>query len=147
MTAAPTPARRRPTISEQVLGTDSVTGLTQAFASKDVLGTNGSTLVVTGYTINDGNNGNDYTVTLNTAQGTITPAPLTINAVTDSKSYDGFTNSSQTPTYDPEQVLGNDSVTGLTQAFTARMCLEPTAARWWSPATRSTTAITATTIR
>ena len=40
-----------------------MTGLTQAFASKNVLGTNGSTLAVTGYTINDGNGGNDYTVT------------------------------------------------------------------------------------
>ena len=27
------------------------------------MGTNGSTLVVTGYTVNDGNGGNDYTVT------------------------------------------------------------------------------------
>ena len=105
---------------EQVLGTDSVTGLTQAFESKDVLGANGSTLVVTGYTINDGNNGNDYAVTLNTAQGTITPAPLTINAVTEFRTYDGFTDSSQTPTYDPEQVLGTDSVTGLTQAFSSK---------------------------
>ena len=41
-----------------------MTGLTQAFASKDVLGTDGSTLDVTGYTVNDGNGGNDYTVTL-----------------------------------------------------------------------------------
>src|ERR1019366_10472427 len=74
---------------EQVLGNDSVTGLTQAFQSKDVLGANGSTLLVNGYTINDGNGGADYTVTTNTASGTITPAPLTINAVSDTKQYDG----------------------------------------------------------
>ena len=52
-----------PTTSTLYYG-DTVTGLTQAFSSKDVLGTGGSTLDVTGYTINDGNGGNDYTVTL-----------------------------------------------------------------------------------
>ena len=68
-----------------------VTGLTQAFTSKNVLGTDGSTLEVTGYTVNDGNGGNDYTVTLDTAAGTITPAALTITATSDTKVYDGTT--------------------------------------------------------
>ena len=63
-----------------LFGSDSVTGATQAFGSKDVLGTNGSTLIVTGYTVNDGNGGANYTVTSNTAAGTITPAPLTVTA-------------------------------------------------------------------
>ena len=49
--------RRRSTTATRV------TGLTQAFGSKDVLGADGSTLAVTGYTVNDGNGGNDYTVT------------------------------------------------------------------------------------
>ena len=49
------------------MGGDTVTGLSQAFASKNVLGANGSTLAVTGYTVNDGNGGNDYTVTLTRA--------------------------------------------------------------------------------
>ena len=71
--------------------TDTVTGLVQAFASRHVLGTNGSTLSVTGYTVNDGNSGADYTVTTHTALGTITPAALDITAVTDSKTYDGTT--------------------------------------------------------
>ena len=52
---------------------DTVTGLTQAFTSKNVLGANGSTLTVTGYTVNDGDGGKDYTVTTETATGTITP--------------------------------------------------------------------------
>ena len=40
-----------------------MTGLTQAFSSKNVLGTGDSTLVVTGSRVNDGDGGNDYTVT------------------------------------------------------------------------------------
>ena len=57
-----------------------MTGLTQAFTSKNVLGTSGSTLMVTGYTVNDGNGGKDYTVITETATGTITPVPLTARA-------------------------------------------------------------------
>ena len=56
-----------------------------------MLGTDGSTLTVTGYTVNDGNGGNDYTVTLQSAAGTITPAALTITATSDTKVYDGTT--------------------------------------------------------
>ena len=100
---------------------DTATGLTQAFASKNVLGTNGSTLVVTGYTINDGDDGNDYTVTTQNASGTITPAPLTISATSDTKVYDGTTTSSETPTY--SALYGRDTVSGLTQAFTSKNVL------------------------
>src|SRR5438067_9780125 len=50
---------------------DTVTGLSQAFVSRHVLGTNGSTLVVTGYTVNDGNGGADYAVTTHSATGSI----------------------------------------------------------------------------
>src|ERR1019366_515690 len=98
---------------EQVLGNDSVTGLTQVFQSKDVLGPGGSTLQVNGYTVNDGNNGADYTVATNPALGTITPAPLIINAVTDTKQYDGGTSSIGIPTAD---TLGTDTLTA-TQSF------------------------------
>ncbi len=101
-----------------LFGTDSVTGLSQAFSSKDVLAMGGSTLVVTGYTVNDGDGGADYTVTTPSASGTITPAPLTISAVSDSKTYDGTTTSSLTPVVGT--LFGNDSVTGLTQAFSSK---------------------------
>jgi hypothetical protein len=64
-----------------LVGTDTVGSLAQSFASKDVLGLNGSTLSVNGgYVVNDGNSGANYTVTLNAASGTITPAPLSITA-------------------------------------------------------------------
>ncbi len=73
-------------------GSDSVTSLSQSFLSKSVLGTNGSTLAVNnGYVVNDGNGGNNYTVTTNTATGTITPAPLTGNITADNKTYDSTT--------------------------------------------------------
>ena len=61
---------------------------TQAYTDKNVLGTNASTLVANGgYTVSDGNGGNNYAVTLVTAPGTITPAPLTITASDVSKIY------------------------------------------------------------
>ena len=100
---------------------DTVTGLTQAFASKNVLGTSGSTLMVTGYTINDGDGGKDYTVTTQDAPGTITPAALTITATSGTKVYDGTTSSSQTPTHGT--LYSGDTVTGLTQAFTSKNVL------------------------
>jgi hypothetical protein len=59
---------------------DTVTGLSQAFASPDVLGPDGSTLQVTpGYTVNDGNNGLNYSVSTTTAAGTIAAADTTVS--------------------------------------------------------------------
>jgi hypothetical protein len=66
-----------PTVSGLQGSTDSVTGKTQAFASKNVLGTNGSTLTVTAYTVNDGNSGNNYAVATHSALGTITAKGIT----------------------------------------------------------------------
>jgi len=60
-----------PTVSGLKSG-DTVTGVTQAFDSPNV-GTR--TLSVTGYTVNDGNSGNNYSVTTHTAAGTINPRP------------------------------------------------------------------------
>ena len=66
--------------------------LTQAYASKNVMGTGGSTLVATGpYTVTDGNGGNNYTITVNTAPGTITPATLVGSITAANKQYDGNT--------------------------------------------------------
>ena len=69
-------------------GNDSVTA-SQSFASKNVLGSNDSTLFVDSvYTINDGNNGNNYTVSTTSAIGTITKKDLTISATVSDKIYD-----------------------------------------------------------
>jgi filamentous hemagglutinin family protein len=64
--------------------------LTQTFTSKNVMGTNGSTLVATGpYTVTDGNGGANYTVTVNNALGTITPMALVGAITAANKMYDG----------------------------------------------------------
>ncbi|UWX04283.1 hypothetical protein H1235_03235 [Pseudoxanthomonas sp. NC8] len=92
-------------------GADGVTA-SQHFLSKDVLGTNGSTLAVdAGYTIHDGNGGNNYTVVTHSASGTITPAPLTVSGDTTSSTY---TATSQANTFTTSGLLGGDSVTGVT---------------------------------
>ena len=61
---------------DTLYGSNTITGLTEAFTSKDVLGADLSTLVVTGYVINDDDDGANYRVTLLSALGTITPAAL-----------------------------------------------------------------------
>ena len=128
---------------------DTLSGLSQAFTSKDVLGTGGSTLTVeAGYTVNDGNGGADYAVTLQSAAGTITPAALTITATSDSKVYDGTTTSGQTPAESGLITAAGDTLSGLSQAFTSKDVLGRTAARWLSrQAIRSTTATAGPTTR
>jgi hypothetical protein len=109
----------------QLFAPDSLTGATQAFQSKNVLGANASTLSVTGYTVNDTNGGANYTVTPHTASGTITPAPLDIYATSESRQYNGLTSSSQIPTTGMDQLFGPDTVTGATQAFQSKNVLGP----------------------
>ena len=74
---------------DTLYNSDTLTGLVQAFDSKDVLGSDGSTLEVTGYAVNDGNAGADYTVSTNAATGTITPAALSISVTPYTFTYDG----------------------------------------------------------
>ncbi|MDB6008325.1 MAG: hypothetical protein JWL65_575, partial [Gammaproteobacteria bacterium] len=104
-------------------GTDTVTGASESFNSKNVLGANGSTLSVnSGYAVNDGNSGNNYTVVANTAAGTINPAALALGAVTDSKTYDGTTSAGGTPVT-VTGLKGSDTVTSLTESFTSKNAL------------------------
>jgi hypothetical protein len=111
--------------SGQVKGTDTVDGLVQRFQSKNVLGTGNSTLEVSAYSIHDGNSGGNYDVHPHTASGTITKATLDINAVSDSKIYDGTTSSIQAPTYSAGQLKADDTVDGLTQAFHSKNVMGP----------------------
>jgi len=70
---------------------DTLTGLTQSFSNKNVLGTNASTLAVnSGYSLNDGNAGGNYVVSTTTALGTITPANIAVN-LTGTRVYDRTT--------------------------------------------------------
>ena len=94
---------------------DTLTGLTQAYASKNVLGANLSILNVNGgYTLTDGNSGGNYTVTTNTAVGTITKAVLTITADDKGKTY-GASDPTLTASYSAFQYSDTaaGAVTGL----------------------------------
>ena len=87
-----TASSRLPTVTG-LLGSDTLTGLTQAFADRNVLGAGASTLVVqNGYVLADGNGGANYALTVNVAAGTITPRPLSATGITaQSKVYDATT--------------------------------------------------------
>ena len=68
----------------------------------------------------------------NTASAEISPAPLTISAVTDSKVYDGTTNDSARPTFQvqvqgmPANALyGSDAFTSLSQGFVSKDVMGP----------------------
>ena len=117
-----TGSSQTPTYSTLYNG-DTIAGLTQAFASKNVLGSGSSTLNVTGYTINDGDDGKDYAVKLVSATGTITPTALTISAASQTKVYDGTTTSTAVPTYSGLITEGGDTITGLTQAYASENVL------------------------
>jgi hypothetical protein len=74
----------------------------------------GKTVQISGLDITGADAGN-YTLVSPTTTASITAAPLTITAVADSKTYDGTTTSSATPTVAGLQ--GSDTVTGLIQTF------------------------------
>lgn len=108
---------------------DTLTGtLTQVFASKDVMGVGGSTLTASGtYVVIDGHAGANYAVSVITAPGTITPAPLTITASDVSKVY------GQTPAltgFSASGLVGSETVGQVTltspgQTATARVDASP----------------------
>ena len=82
-----TSAAAVPTVSG-LQGSDSVTGLTEAYADANA-GT-GKTLCVVAYTVHDGNGGNNYTVsTVNNYSGAITKAPMNLG-ITSSASPSGL---------------------------------------------------------
>ena len=91
---------------------------TQSFGSKNV-GT-GKAITISDckvYNAADVDVTASYDITYTDGTGTITKAGLTINAVADTKMYDGTTASSATPTY--TSVFSPDTVSGLTQVFDA----------------------------
>jgi len=77
------------------------------------------TLTVSGYTLNDGNGGGNYSVTTPTAAGNIIPAALTVSASSDTKSFDGTTASTALPVVSGLQV--GDTVSGLAQSFDSQL--------------------------
>jgi len=84
-----------------------------------VLGLNASTLNVNGgYVVNDGNSGNNYTVTLNSASGTITPAELTVTTNSVSKEFDNALGAAGTAVVSGGALHGSDSLSGGSFAYT-----------------------------
>jgi len=101
-----------PTVTGLQTGDTLDGALTQAFASKDVLGVGASTLVASGScSVSDGNGGSNYSVSVLTAPGTISPAPLTITAQDASKVY------GQTPVlsgFDASALVNGETVGSVT---------------------------------
>src|SRR5207248_3345801 len=88
-------------------GSDTVTQRIEEYTASSA--GSGLTLNVTGYTINDGNGGDNYTVTtLTDTTGAITPRPLTVTAAAANKVYDGSTTATVTLS---DNHLGSDGVT------------------------------------
>jgi hypothetical protein len=74
-----------------LIGSDTVTGLVEAYSDVNP-GTRKTLNVQTGYQISDGNNGNNYAVSLATASGTITPFDLPVTGLlANNKVYDATT--------------------------------------------------------
>jgi YDG domain/Bacterial Ig-like domain (group 3)/MBG domain (YGX type) len=110
---ATTAAAATPTITSGSLQGSDTANFTETYPSKNV----GTNLVLTpSGTVNDGNNGNNYTYTFNTVStGAITPAALTLTAVTNTKVYDGTTTAAAIPTV--SGLKGSDTVTNLTETY------------------------------
>jgi hypothetical protein len=106
---------------------DSFTSLAQLFASKNALGSGGSTLDVSDV-INDGNSGHNYAVTAQTATGTITPVPIVITAISQTRPYDGAKSATTTPAFQVTGLAANtlfdgDNFTSLTEAYASKNVL------------------------
>jgi len=108
----------RITSANPLIGGDTV-NWTQTFATRDV-GTS-KTLTPAG-TVEDGNSGNNYSVTfVGVSSGVITALPITVTAVTDTKVYDGITDSAGVPTITSvnNTLIGGDTAI-WTQTFATR---------------------------
>ena len=104
----------KPTVVGRQRG-DAIVGLTQSYADKNA-GTGKTINVDAGYTIRDGNNGNNYDVLIvNSTAGVITPKALTISTVASTKVYDGGVTSDNKPLV--TGLLSGDRVTGLFQQY------------------------------
>jgi hypothetical protein len=79
-----------PKITQGVLwGDDRLTGLAQTYDSKNALGAGQSKLIVSAYTLSDGNNGSNYVLSFLPGVGTINRASVTPSFTIKSKPYDG----------------------------------------------------------
>ena len=94
-----TAAATLPTIISGSLATGDTATFSEGYGTKNA----GTGLTLTpADSINDGNGGADYAVTLvSTTTGQITPLAITVTAASRTKIYDGTTSSTATPTIPP----------------------------------------------
>ena len=99
-----------------VIGTDVVTlnenSATSAFTTKNA--GNNIEVDVAGLMLG-GAQAPDYALIEPITKANITPAPLTLTAITNTKNYDGSTSAAAVPT--ASALVGNDTVTGLAEAY------------------------------
>ncbi|MDO9365694.1 MAG: YDG domain-containing protein, partial [Methylotenera sp.] len=100
---------------------DTVTAVTQAYTNKNA-GT-GKAVSVSSATINDGNSGNNYTITYaNGASGVINKKAVTLTAQAATKTYDGgltyTTTAGDLTALSGQLGVSGDTVTAATQAYT-----------------------------
>ncbi len=106
-----TSAAAIPTVTAGTLLGGDTGSFTETYDNKNV-GT-GKTLTASG-TVNDGNGGQDYTVTfVADTTGAITSKTITVTATTNTKAYDGTTSAAAVPT-----ITGGTLATGDTASFT-----------------------------
>ncbi|MFN0055003.1 MAG: YDG domain-containing protein, partial [Planctomycetales bacterium] len=107
-----TSAAATPTVSG-LRGNDTVTNLTEVYTQKTA-GSN-KTLTVATYTVNDGNNGANYTIsTVDNTSGVISARTLTVSAAGVNRVYDGTT--SATVTLSDNRVAGDALTTSYGSA-------------------------------
>lgn len=97
--------------SSTLFGTDSISGGSFAFLDKNA--GSGKTVTVGNVTVNDGNNGNNYTVSyLNNTSSTINKAGLIVTANDVSKTYDGTLSANSSTALVSGTLFGSDSLSG-----------------------------------
>ncbi len=105
-----------PTITSGSLATgDTTTSFTQVFDSRNA----GSRMLLASGIVNDGNGGNNYSYTFVPASGTINQRAITVTAASDTKTYDGTTNSPVAPTITAGTLAPGD-MASFTESFDTR---------------------------
>jgi filamentous hemagglutinin family protein len=103
----------------RLFGSDTISGGVFAFTNANV-GAGDKTVTTSGVTVNDGNGGNNYTVTyVNNTTSTINPAPLDISTANVTKTYDGTTGAAGSLVLTGgTRLFGSDTISGGAFAFT-----------------------------
>jgi len=105
----------------QLFGSDTLSGGVFAYTDANA-GIGDKAVTVSGVTVDDGNGGNNYTITnyVDNTTSTITPAPLDVTTANVTKTYDGTTavvGGSLVAT-DGTQLFGSDTLSGGVFAYT-----------------------------